>query len=163
MEHFSILFLKHSPIKLSLLTRPCNLAVGRYWAVTASYVSCGSWFWVKRIGKNNWRAWYGLSQEILHTSTTSFVHWTIKILRWMYLTSIMTFNRESSLHNSFYSFGNYGWDSTKCQPLSSRALAKIKYFKIECIKQDTYTVKIEWLMFALYFDLFEKGTKVFWA
>lgn len=150
-------YLNTPPIKLRLLTHPYNVAVGYYRTVIASCVSCSSWFSVKRIVKNNWRAQDGLLQEILHTLTTSFVHWTIQILRWIYLTSIMTFNKEGLLYNSFYSFSNYGWESTKCQPLSSRAVAKIKYFKIECITQDIYTMKIEWLMFALCFDLIWEG------
>lgn len=71
----------------------------------------------------------------------------------------MIYNRESSLHNSFYSFSNYVWNSTKCQPLSIRAVTKNKYFMIECIKQDTYTMKIECLMFALYFSFAWGGHK----
>lgn len=69
----------------------------------------------------------------------------------------MTFNRESSLHNSFYSFSNYGWNSTKYQPVGVRAAAKIKYFRIERIKQDTYMMKLECLMFALYFSFMWGG------
>lgn len=114
------------------------------------------WFWLKELEKNNWRMLYGLLQEIRHSLTISFVHWTIKILRWMYLASIMTFYRESSLHNSFYSFSNYT-SSWECQPLSIRAMTKIKCFRIECIKQDTYTVPIECLIFALYFSFIWRG------
>lgn len=70
----------------------------------------------------------------------------------------MTFNRESSLHNAFYSLSNYGWDPTKCQTLNIRAVTKIKYFKIQqCLKPDTYTMKIECLMFALYFSFIWGG------
>lgn len=76
----------------------------------------------------------------------------------------MTFNRGSSLHNSFYSFSNYGWDATQYQPLSIRAVTQIKYFKIEHIKQDPYRMKTRMPNICIVFFLYvRRALKYFWA